>query len=301
MNPTRQVRIIVCLFYFGLASLITGCKTIDSTAVSNFAASVTDVKSQADDALNATAALTRDASVRYAASQPTLAEANFVKTPTDETITEWDGALTTIETYAQNLSTLLSPDAAKDFDVAATNLFNQFNQTAGRLNANRMNSQAGVNALLATAFTQTADAIIQAKEQATAVKIAAATDSQITKILSLLANEIGADRATPGLRRTVYEAVWTPRLANLSASFLTTTNFADKLALSQQYADMLAQRDAQDQLLTGLRQSLLALSDAHHALAQGKPASIPADLAVVAGEIQHTRELYSQFSNTTKQ
>jgi hypothetical protein len=290
---------MVCSSCVGLVSLITGCRTTDSTAVSNFATSVTAVKSQADDALSATAALTRDASIRYAASQPALREANFAETPTEETIAEWDGALTAMETYAQNLKTLLSPEGTEDFDVAATNLFNQFNQTAGRLNANHINSQAGVNALLATAFTETADAIIRAKEQATAVKIAAATDPQITKILNLLADEIGADRTTPGLRKTVYETVWTPRLANLSASFLTATNFSDKLSLAQQYADMLAQRDAQDQLLAGLRRSLLALRDAHHALAQGQPASIPADLAVVADEIQHTRDLYSQFSSTT--
>jgi len=296
MNYLKSLRMIACLFFSGLAVLVAGCRTVDSTAVANFATTVTAVKTQADDALNATAALTRDASISYAAAQPNLAEANFIETPTGDTISEWDGAFSTMETYAQNMSTLLSPDAVKDFDVAATNLFNQFNETASRLKANRINSQAGVNALLATAFTETAGLIMQARQQATAIKVARATDTNIATICTLFAMEIGADRITsPGLRKTLYETVWTPRLASLTPSFLAA-NAADKAAICQQYADLLSKRDAQDQVLASLRRSILLLSDAHHALAQGKPASIQADLNVIAGEIQHTRDLFNQFS-----
>jgi hypothetical protein len=290
---------LVGMLGLGLA-LLSGCKSMDATAVANFATAVTAVKSQADDSLNAAAALTRDDSIVYAASQPTLAETNFVVTPTGEVIAEWDGAFSALESYAQNLATLLSPAARQDFDAAATNLFNQFNQAASQLKLNGINSQAGVSALLATAFTETAGAIMQAKQQATAVKLASATDTNIAAICSLFANEIGDDRRTvPGLRRTVYEAVWAPRLASLTVPFLTT-NSAAKVVICQQYADMLARRDAEDQILAGLRRSILALSDAHHALAQGKPASIQADLAVVSAEIQHTQGLYSQISNLTR-
>ena len=301
MSPSRKP-IRKCLYFIGVlpALFFSGCVTIDSTDASNFATSVTAVKTQANDALTSVAALTRDASVSYAASQPTLAEANFVVTPTGDTISEWDGAFSSLESYAQNLSALLSPNAVKSFDAAATNLFNQFNQTASRLNLNSIKSQAGVNTLLATAFTQTADAIIRAKEEKTAVKIASATDSHIASICNLLATEIGADRMTaPGLRKTVYETVWTSRLSALTVPFLQT-NSVGKLAISQQYADLLAKRDAEDQILAGLRRSILALSDAHHTLAQGKSASIQATLTIVANEIQHTRDLYSQFSGLTK-
>ena len=290
----------IFLVSLGLGALISGCKTMDTTGVANFATSVTAVKTQADDGLNSVAALTRNASVTYAASQPNLTEANFVVTPTGATISEWDNAFSSLETYAQNLSTLLSPDASKDFDVAATNLFVQFNQTAARLKANGINSQAGVSTLLATAFTQTGNAIISAKEQATAFKVASATDTNITIICNLLATEIGADATVPGIRRTLYEAVWAPRLASLTQPFLLATNFADKVEISQQYADLLAARDTQDQILAGLRRSILALSDAHHTLAQGKSASIQADLVVVENEIQNSRDLYNQFSNMTQ-
>jgi len=290
-----------CLVALGLVLIVSGCKTtIDPSSVANFATSVTAVKTQADDALNSVSALTRSASVAYAASQPTLQEANFVETPTGEIISQWDNALSAIETYAQNLSTLLSPNAVNNFDVAATNLFKQFNQTASTLNSAAKTPNSPDFTLLATAFTQAAGAIIQAKEEATAIKVAAATDTNIANICNLLADEIGADRLTaPGLRKTIYESVWVPDLANLNLQFLNAKTPVEKLSISQQYADLLAKRDAEDQILAGLRRSLLLLSDAHHTLAQGKSASIQADLNVVASEIQHTRDLYNQFSSLT--
>jgi hypothetical protein len=286
-------------FALALTLLISGCRTVDPVEVANFATTTTAVKAQANDALNSAASLTRSESVAFAASKPTLAEINFVQTPTAETIAGWDNALSTMEIYANNLSALLSPNAVRDFDAAATNLFNQFSETATALKANSISSQAGVNALLATAFTEVADAIIQAKQQATAIKVAKTTDVHVASICDLFAKEIGADRTgrDPSLRRTLYH-IWADQLDRLSKSFVQQN--ADKMALSQQYADCLARRDAQDQILDSLRRSLLSLKDAHHLLALGKPASIQAILNSVAAEIQHSRDLYNQFSSLAK-
>jgi len=300
MKKSKFFAIAPCLTALGLAITVSGCKTINSTSVANFATSVAAVKTQADDALNSASTLTLNESIAYAASQPTLQEANFVETPTVDTISEWDNVLSAMETYAQNLSTLLSTNVVNNFGVAATNLFNQFNQTADALNSAPKSPNSPDFTLLATAFTQGAGAIIQAKEEATAVKIASAADPSITNICYLLADEIGADRLTsPGLRKTLNETVWIPDLANLNVSFLNAKTPTDRLAISQQYADLLAKRDSEDQILASLRRSLLLLSDAHHTLAQGQPASVQADLNVIASEIQHTGELYSQFSSIT--
>ena len=300
MKNSKSFHYLHRLCCIGLVLIVSGCKTTKSTSVANFATSVAAVKTQADDALNTASTLTLNESIAYAASQSTLQEANFIETPTSDTISQWDNALLALEAYAQNLSTLLSPNNVNNFDVAATNLFNQFNQTADALKAPSKSPNSPDFTLLATAFTQTAGAIIQAKEEATAVKIAAATDASVTNICNLLANQIGADYLTaPGLRKTLNDTVWMPDLANLSVSFLGAKTPADKLTISQQYAALLAKRSAEDQILASLRHSLLLLSDAHHTLAQGQPASIQADLNVVASEIQHTRELYNQFSSMT--
>lgn len=295
MKNFLNISCAVCWLVLGL--LAQGCRTVDSTAAGKFATSVTAVKTQTDDALNAVAELSRESSITFAASQSNLTEANFVQTPTGDMISDWDGAFTAMETYAQNLTALLSSGAAKDFDVAATNLFNQFNQAAVRLNANGMES-GGTGALLAMAFTETADAIIRARQQATAIRIAQSTDTNITRICTLFANEIGADRvSSPCLRKTLYKAVWAPRLAALTAPFLSA-NPEEKVTICKKYADLLARRDAQDQILAGLRRSILLLADAHHALAQGKPASIQADLTVISNEIDHTRALFNRFSSS---
>src|SRR5579864_6636034 len=111
-----------CLIAIGSISILAGCKTIDPTSVSNFASSVSAVKTQADQALNTASTLTLTESVAFAAQKPTLQESNFVQTPTVDTISQWDNSLSAIEAYAQNLSSILSPNAVTGFDTAATNL-----------------------------------------------------------------------------------------------------------------------------------------------------------------------------------
>lgn len=298
MNPKSYT----CGIFLGLALIVCGCKTIDPSSVNNFATSVSAVKTQADQALNAASTLTLNESVGFEAQQPSLQEADFVETPTADTIAQWDNALTSMESYANNLSSIISPTAVNNFDVAATNLFNQFNQTAQDLNLaskNAANPNAHDFALLSTAFTEIAGAIISAKEQATAVKVAAATDTTVSNVCHLLADEIGADNVNvPGLRKTLVESVWKPEMAKLEVAFKNPAT--DKLTISQQFADLIAKRDAEDQILASLRQSLLHLADAHHSLAQGQYGSIQADLNVVASEVQHAQALYNEFSSMTK-
>jgi hypothetical protein len=299
MNSSLSSRITISLICLGLTALFTGCKTIDSTAASKFATSVTTVKSQADDALNAAATLTRDAGITYVATQPTLKESDFAETPTADIISEWDNTLSTIEAYALNLAALSSPDATKNFNVAATNLFNQFTQTADRLNTNPLSSSPAISAGLATGFTQVANLILEAKAQATARKIAAATDPQIMKILNLLAAEIGENHDGPCLRNTIYR-VWDTKAGALTKTFLKAPDQAAKIVVVQQYANLLAERTAQDESLLALRRSLLALSDAHHALAQGNETSIQSTLTIVLNDLQQTHDLYNQFSSDLK-
>jgi hypothetical protein len=280
-------------------SVLTGCSTIDSTSVSRFAISVTTVKTQADDALSAAATLTRDSGVAYVASRPTLTEADFSETPTSDIISEWDNTLSTIEAYALNLAALSSSDAANNFDAAATNLFNQFTQTAARLGQNSLQTSAPASAGLATAFTEVGHLILKAKAQATARKIANATDPQIANILDILASEIGEDHTNPCLRTTIY-LTWDVKKEALTGQFLRAPDLAAKTTVVQTYATIMAERDAEEESLVGLRRSLLALKDAHHALAQGNQTSILSSLTVVSNELERTQTLYNQFSTGLK-
>ena len=80
MFPKHFLNITATFICLGVASLSTGCKTIDSNAAAKFATSVTTVKSQADDALTTAAKLTRDEGVTYVSTRPTLDENDFAET-----------------------------------------------------------------------------------------------------------------------------------------------------------------------------------------------------------------------------
>jgi hypothetical protein len=295
-TPAIIPTLFICLTCIAFA---TGCKTIDPASASKFATSVATVKTQADGVLLAAATLTRTQSITFAALQPTLSEDEFVETPSSDVIEGWDNALSSIETYALNLAALSSPDATKSFDAAATNLFNQMTQTATRLNSTSLSSSPEITAGLATAFTETAHLILGAKAQATARKVAAATDPKINSILNLLASEIGDDHANPGLRTTIYRA-WNTERDALSGPFLKAASQTAKEDVARQYATLLAERDAEDESLASLRHVLLALADAHHALAQGETASVQATLTITINELQRTQNLVSQFNADLK-
>jgi hypothetical protein len=300
MTLKLSIKTAAFLLCIGASNFLAGCKTIDTNTAAKFATSVTAVKTQADTALTAAANLTRDAGITYVASRPSLNEEDFAETPSSDVIVQWDNTLSVIETYALNLATLTSPDATKAFDTSATNLFNQFTQTATKLNANALQtSSPEVAADLATAFTEVAHLILEAKAQATARKVALATDPQISKILNLLATEIGDDHNNACLRTTIYR-VWNTEKDALSGPFLKASDLTGKKAIVQQYATILAERAAEDELLASLRHSLLTLADAHHALAEGNEPSVLASSTVIVNELQRSHDLYAQFSSDLK-
>ena len=296
-DPKLRIRCII--LFVCTAVLASGCRTIDSNAASTFASTVTTIKSQANGALNAAASLTRDAGVAYVVTRPTLKESDFAETPTAEIISEWDNTLSSIETYALNLSALSSPNISRNFDAAATNLFNQMTVTAKALNTRALSSSPQISAGLASGFSELASILIRAKAQATARKVAMAADPAIQDILNLLAAEIGENHTDPCLRTTIFQT-WNAKRDSLNAPFLEAKDADHKKPIVQEYASILAQRSAQDQSLMALRRALLALRDAHHGLAQGNETSIQAAFAISVNELQRTRDLYNQFANDLK-
>jgi hypothetical protein len=271
---------------------------MDPTAAGNFSTGVSAAKAQVNAAFTASAQVTREGEIGYVATQPALKESDFIQTPTADTIATWDQTLSSLEEYAQDLAALAAPGAAKTFDGAATNLAESFNQTKTTLLQHSLGS-AGLNAGLSAAFTEVANVILQAKAQATARKIAAQTDPKMATIFTLLAEEIGETR-TNGLRGTLH-ATWEAELATLYAPFLTASNdVAKRTQIAQQFADTLNKRDAQDQSLSSLRSSILALQNAHHALAEGDAVTLQAAINLVITEAQRTSGLYNQFKGQLK-
>jgi hypothetical protein len=302
-NPNQRARPrlrgLAFLFGVWLAIFLAGCKTIDSNSASQFATGVLTVRSQADTALTAAATLTRNAGVTYVAAQPTLTESDFVETPTGDVIAAWDDALFALENYALNLAALSSPDTVKGFDAAATNVVAQFTQISSELGQNSLQTSPEVSAGLAAAFAEVGRLMLKAGAQADARRIAMATDPQIANILNLLAAEVGSDHTGAGLRTTVYRS-WDVNKDALTGDFLRAKDPAAKTAVAQKYANLLAEREAEDTALLGLQRSLLALRDAHHALAEGDPALVASSLAIISHEQLRLQNAGSQSSNAPK-
>ena len=295
MKIKRQLFLGATILSLLLNLFITGCATVDPTAVGQFSTGVTAAKSQTQLALTAIATSSREEAINYAILKNELDEQVFVETPTPATIEQWDRTFTVLEHYSQTLASLVSPDAAQGFDQAAENLAAQFNATAADLQTNLLVPEAPqLSPSLATAFTKVGDLILRAKSTASARKIARATDPQIQQVFTLMAEAIGDSHATAGLRATAY-AFFQDKARDLKPDFLTAKTPDAKRQIILNYSDILQKRDAQDQALTSLRRSLLALADAHHALAQGNNPSLKASVGVVMDEVARTRDLYDAF------
>jgi hypothetical protein len=279
----------------GIAVVLTGCQTIDPTLAGNFSVGVTAAKAQVNAAFTAAAQVTREGEIGYVVNQPSLKESDFAQTPTEDTIAAWDQTLCTVQKYAQDLAALVTPGARKTFDSAATNLAATFNETATNLLHHSLGS-ADLDAGLSTAFTEAANSILQAKAQAVARRVAGQTDPKIAAIFTLLAAEI-SETQNNRLRGTV-RAAWNAELFGLSEPFDKAANdIGARTRIAGQFAEILGKRDAQDRELSALYGSLLALRDAHHALAQGDAVTLQSAISEVVNQTQRTSDLYNQFKS----
>ena len=294
-NSQFLAKLTVCCLFLTL--LITGCVTIDSTSVEQFSTGVTAAKSQTQIALNGVADRSREEAITYAVLKNELNEKIFIETPTPETIEAWDRAFAAVERYSQSLASLVSPGAAKNFDQAAQDLAAQFNKTAEHLQTNHIVTESPqISPGIATAFTKVGELLLRAKGQATARKVAAATHPEIQRIFTLMAEAIGDSHGTPSIRATDY-AIWQVKARDLKPDFLNASSPEAKRQIVVRYSDILKLRDQQDQSLSALRRSLLALADAHHALAQGNDPSLKASVAIVVAEAKRTRDLHDAFKD----
>ena len=287
---------------FALALLLAaaaGCRTASPDSVAAFSSGVTAARTQSQEAFSAVNDLVADASLDYAAAQPRLLEANFAAGLDAESLDAWDQVLGKLEKYAQHLQALTSPQLAKPFEDATVSLSGELKDFGRHLQQSGLTDKAPqLSPSLATAFTELADLVIRIHANARARDVLRDTDPEISRICRSLADSVGTTR-TNGVRGTV-NAHWTQQLAEQKAAFLGKTDFGDKRAIAATFRKLLQNQTAQDLVLLSLRRSLLQLAELHHALAQGDRLSAQGAAAAIAGEVQHTRDLYDRFTTTLK-
>ena len=293
MKPVLQH--LNSLIFPALASfLLAGCSSLPPANVESFSSGVAATRSQTSVALQAVTDLTSDAIIDYAAAQATLTDTNFLPVLPPASVATWDAAFAGLQKYSQNLVLLTSPNLSKDYEDAIVNLAAQTRQTSDELKSVKLiSSEPTLSPSLAAAFTELSSILLRAKGQHDARVIMLQTDPSIRQILANMAGAIGATQNT-GLRGTVH-AHWEQNKANLKVAFLTAAKPEDRRKLAAQYSSFLASEVNQDLALESLGHSLSALADAHHALANGRNASLALAISAVEQEVQHTYDLSNRF------
>jgi hypothetical protein len=280
-----------------LAVLLVGCKTIQPSGVTNFAAGVSAAKGQTSLAFQGVTDLTSEAIIDFAASQSTLTDNSFLPVLDPASLAVWDKVFAALQKYAQNLALLTSPNLTKDYEDGVVNLATEVQQVGADLKKQKMISEVpSLSPSLAGAFTELGDLLLRAKARHDAKEVLSQTDPTIKTIFTTMAVAIGTSR-TNNLRGTV-SAHWDQRKAILQGGFLVRTNTpADRRAFAAQYASALNGQITQDLALASLQRSFLALVDAHHALAQGSRPDALAAIAAVEQEVQNTQNLINRFNS----
>ena len=276
--------------------LLAGCKSLPPGDVESFSTSVSATRNQTSLALQAVTDLTSQSIIDYAAAQATLTDANFQPVLPPESVATWDAAFAGLQRYSQNLVLLTSPNLTKGYEDAMGNLATALQQTGDDLRGMKpVAAEASLAPSLATAFTELSSVLLRLKAQHSARVIIRESNRTIRQILTDMAGAIGATQKV-GLRGTVH-AHWEQNKAKLKPAFLSASP-DDRRKLAAQYASLLASEVSQDLALASLQRSLLALADAHQALANGRSASLASATAAVEQEVQHTYDLSIRFQKT---
>jgi len=275
--------------------LLSGCASAPNSGVQTFSKGVSIAKEQTDTAFQAVTDLTGDSIIDYATSQPTLNDASFQPVLDPQSIAVWDNVFSALGKYAQSLTLLTSPDVTTQYENAVVNLAGEVKQAGSDLqNQKLISSSPQVPASFAAAFTELGDLLLRAKAEHDAKRIISQADPTIRSILTTMADTIGTSTATPGLRATVH-ANWEQRKGAEQVAFVKAKTQADKRPIAVLYSTEMSQEAAQDLALSSLRESLLSLADAHHALASNKNADLASAVASVELAMQNTVNLANRF------
>ena len=293
--PRRASPYLACIT---LSLTFFGCASVRQDKLKTFADGVSVAKAQADDAFISVNALASDAVIDYAAKQTTLKDEYFFEVLDAESIARWDSLFLAMQKYTQALALLTGTDITKNYRDATSELAAQVTETGQNLKTEGLISSAPqLSAGLATAFAELGNVLLEAKAGADAKNAIRKADPTVQKIFLKMANIIGAN-GTSGIRGTVYSH-WQLIKGAKSVDFLEADATA-KRSTAAQFADALSKQRAQDSVLASLHKSLLALAEAHHALALDSKLEVNAALAVVEHEAKNTKEIYDKMQVAVK-
>lgn len=221
----------------------------------------------------------RERQIDRAIRQPSLNEQLFVQGLADSDIARWNRAFASIDAYAAGLEKLLDPAQRSDAQTELAGLGDAISALRGKELPDG----------LAAGFVQLGGLLLQIKNEKDAMAAIRTADPGIQAVLSQMADAIGSN-TNQGIRATVHSN-WGDVLGQIQVDFLAAKPQGDDAlrAVVQRYLDTLAQRDAQDALLSSLRHSLILLAAAHSELAAGRRAGSREVLTLALSEYKSYR------------
>lgn len=221
----------------------------------------------------------RGLQIDRAARQNALTEDLFVEALAASDRAKWGRAFALIDSYSEKLERLLGSEQRTGVESELADL-------GKKIEALR-NDQ--LPASLSAGFVQLGGLLVQLKAEHDALAAIRKADPAIQRIFSNMMEAIGED-PTQGIRGTV----WRSRsqvLATIDVrEFRVATTPAAKRTAAQKYAQILDQREAEDQSLAALRLSLATLAKAHQELANGRNINAGALIKLVQDEYKAYRE-----------
>lgn len=258
-----------------VAALLAGCvHAPDPSQLSRFAEATGKVHAQADLAFGRANAVSRQAAIDLfvASRRPGLSERSFPPAIDAASIAAWDSALSDLERYGALLARLTDGGRGGRTTAAVAALGRELQSGETRTPIG-----PGVGA----GFAALAGILVDASGATSAKRIMAETDPDVRRVLTAMAEAVGAD-PSEGLQGTV-ATNWTATTAPTRIAYAAAAEKGDETrqrALAVDYLASIDRRDSDLKALAALRSSLLALADAHSAAAAG---SAPTQAAIIDG------------------
>ena len=254
----------------GLALLLAACGTpgaITHENVGSLRSGIAAAGQQSQLAFDAANKLARDQSIAAVVADPDfqLNEADFPLPAPPEATQKWAQAFGLLDSYAAALQSLVDP-------VRAGETGDRLQQLGTTLNGPSLN--AGIPASVAGAFSALGSAIMQARAEKKATDVMRRTDPAFNRVVGDMAAAIGTGATDAGSLQNSVAANWNASVLTLIEDDYSKLSPADadaRRAVIDRYLTAIAGRDAQLASLSQLRQSLLALGEAHSAAARGSP------------------------------
>lgn len=262
-------------------------------SVSDWHDAVVAVQEQSTTTFREVNRLVRDAQLKRVANLQNLKESDFQPGLDAESLAAWNRAFDGLAAYSSAVSTLLGPELPAGVGKSTQ-------QLGESIVASSHSNIFQERPKLASALGNLGAKVASLAAAHSAPEIMAQADPAVNSVLDQMARMIYDDSG--GMQSGVYYTVhanWTTQADEVRTEFLSAGTLADKQRIAEQYAAVLAKRDAADAALRGLRSSLLELATTHRRTAAGGPMDTSALIASIREHTEFFKNLLADLKPAT--